>query len=419
MKFKKIIATSLVFILSLTVGFSVANQSRKILHADEVKKTTANYNSITSIKLNQSSLTITEGKKTVITASVTYGKDTSLSNEPYNWSSKDSSIATVDKTGKIKAVKSGETYIICSSQSGNAKARCKVSVHAPYNTIKSIKLSSSELQLDKKGKRKLTPIVSYGKKTQYAAEPLLWSSSNNKIVTVKSGVLKGKKNGTAYISVKSKYTNKSAKCKVIVKNVKYIAITFDDGPGEYTDKLLNALEKNHSKATFFVLGNRANAYKKQLKREAQLGMEIGSHTYSHQNLKTLSKKKIKSEIFKTRDAVKKVTGNAPTLLRPPYGNYNSTVSKNAGVPMIYWSVDTEDWKHRNANYISKYIVSHAGDGEIILLHDIHPTSVNGFIKALPKLRKKGYELVTVSELYAIKGKALKKGVMYFGPNRDK
>ena len=148
-------------------------------------------------------------------------------------------------------------------------------------------------------------------------------------------------------------------------------------------------------------------------------MEISSHTYSHQNLKTLSKKKIKSEIFKTRDAVKKVTGNAPTLLRPPYGNYNSTVSKNAGVPMIYWSVDTEDWKHRNANYISKYIVSHAGDGEIVLLHDIHPTSVDGFIKALPKLRKKGYELVTVSELYAIKGKTLKKGVMYFGPNRDK
>ena len=419
MKFKKIIATSLVFILSLTVGFSVANQSRKILHADEVKKTTANYNSITSIKLNKASLTISGGKKSVITASVTYGKDTSLSNEPYNWTSKDSSVATVDKTGKIKAVKPGETYIICSSQSGNVKARCKVSVHAPYNTIKSIKLSSSELQLDKKGKRKLTPIVSYGKKTQYAAEPLLWSSSNNKIVTVKNGVLKGKKNGTAYISVKSKYTNKSAKCKVIVKNVKYIAITFDDGPGEYTDKLLNALEKNHSKATFFVLGNRANAYKKQLKREAQLGMEIGSHTYSHQNLKTLSKKKIKSEIFKTRDAVKKVTGSAPTLLRPPYGNYNSTVSKNAGVPMIYWSVDTEDWKHRNANYISKYIVSHAGDGEIVLLHDIHPTSVDGFIKALPKLRKKGYELVTVSELYAIKGKNLKKGVMYFGPNRDK
>lgn len=419
MKFKKIIATSLVFILSLTVGFSVANQSRKILHADEVKKTTANYNSITSIKLNKASLTISGGKKSVITASVTYGKDTSLSNEPYNWTSKDSGVATVDKTGKIKAVKPGETYIICSSQSGNVKARCKVSVHAPYNTIKSIKLSSSELQLDKKGKRKLTPIISYGKKTQYAAEPLLWSSSNNKIVTVKNGVLKGKKNGTAYISVKSKYTNKSAKCKVIVKNVKYIAITFDDGPGEYTDKLLNALEKNHSKATFFVLGNRANAYKKQLKREAQLGMEIGSHTYSHQNLKTLSKKKIKSEIFKTRDAVKKVTGSAPTLLRPPYGNYNSTVSKNAGVPMIYWSVDTEDWKHRNANYISKYIVSHAGDGEIVLLHDIHPTSVDGFIKALPKLRKKGYELVTVSELYAIKGKNLKKGVMYFGPNRDK
>ena len=126
MKFKKIIATSLVFILSLTVGFSVANQSRKILYADEVKKTTANYNSITSIKLNQASLTISEGKKSVIIASVTYGKDTSLSNEPYNWTSKDSGVATVDKTGKIKAVKSGETYIICRRKTGSRSSECQI-----------------------------------------------------------------------------------------------------------------------------------------------------------------------------------------------------------------------------------------------------------------------------------------------------
>ena len=83
--------------------------------------------------------------------------------------------------------------------------------------------------------------------------------------------------------------------------------------------------------------------------------------------------------------------------------------------MIYWSVDTEDWKHRNVKYIKNYVINHAGDGQIILLHDIHPTSVNGFITALPELRKKGYELVTVSELYKIKGKTMKNGIMYFGP----
>lgn len=176
------------------------------------------------------------------------------------------------------------------------------------------------------------------------------------------------------------------------------------------------MKKHESKATFFVLGNRANSFKKQLQREYNLGMEIGSHTWSHKNLKILSEKNVKKEISYARNAIKNVTGEYPTLLRPPYGNYNSIVSKNAKAPMIYWSVDTEDWKYRNVKYIKNYVINHAGDGQIILLHDIHPTSVNGFIKALPELRKKGYELVTVSELYKIKGKTLKNGIMYFGPN---
>ena len=84
-------------------------------------------------------------------------------------------------------------------------------------------------------------------------------------------------------------------------------------------------------------------------------MEVGSHTWAHKNLNVISKNDVKSEIFKARDAVKNIIGEFPTLLRPPYGNFNKTVSKNAGVPMIYWSVDTEDWKHKNVKYISKYI----------------------------------------------------------------
>lgn len=286
-----------------------------------------------------------------------------------------------------------------------------------YNKIKSIKLDKTKIRLNKGDKRTLTAKIKYKTKKYPSKESVVWKSSNKKIATVsKKGIVKGKSKGTAYITVTSKSGSKSAKCKVIVGKTKYIAFTFDDGPGIYTDGLLDTLEKYHCQATFFVLGNRVGNNSSTLKRAYNMGMEIGSHTYSHQNLNALSKNRIIEEINKANKSIKKVTGSKPTLMRPPYGNYNKTVSKNVGVPMIYWSVDTLDWKYRNANYVKNTILKNAGDGEIILLHDIHQTSVAGFKKALPKLRKKGYELVTVSELYKIKGKKLKKGIMYFGPN---
>ena len=147
-------------------------------------------------------------------------------------------------------------------------------------------------------------------------------------------------------------------------------------------------------------------------------MEIGSHTYNHSNLKTLSVPQIKKELGLTNKVVKSVIGTKPTLLSTPYGSYNKTTGKYAGVPMIYWSVDTLDWKYRNVNYVSSTILKETKAWDIVLLHDIHQTSVDGFIKALPTLKKRGYELVTVSELYSLKGKKLKNGVMYFSPNRD-
>lgn len=423
-KQKQFFTLIIALFLLISVGYChhILNASESQITDTSNETQTTNslqYNLISKITLTQKSISITKGKKTAIKASIKYGKNTDLENEPFEWKSKDTSIATVNKKGIIYAKSTGKTYIICSSKSGDVKVRCRITVREPYNKITSIKLNTSQIQLSKKDTRTIKPIIKYDKKTKYANEPIFWVSTNNKIATVKNGVVKGKKNGTAYIKVKSKYTNKVAKCKVTVKKTKYIAFTFDDGPGDDTDKLLNALDKYHSKATFFVLGNRVNTYKKQLQHAYNLGMEIGSHTWSHKNLITISNSAVKSEITKANDAIKKITGENPTLLRPPYGNFNKIVSKNAGVPMIYWSVDTEDWKHRNVKYVSKYILNHARDGEIILLHDIHPTSVDGFIKALPSLKKKGFELVTVSDLYDVKGRKLKKGIMYYGPNKDK
>lgn len=406
-------------LLSLIISFIFSLSVSKTTIADDNKDKDNSVNKVTAIRLSESSISITKGKKSSISANVTYANSNTTGRENIIFKSKNTSIATINQKGIIKAVGLGKTYIICTNESGTVKVRCKVVVKEKYNSIKSIHLDKKEIHLNKKDKRTLTATIKYGKKTELTQEPYVWSSSNNKIATVsKNGIVKGKKNGTAYITIKSKYTGVSAKCKIVVQKTKYIAFTFDDGPGEYTDTLLDALEKYNCKATFFVLGARASSYEKQLKRAYDAGMEIGSHTYSHQNLKAISKSKIKQEINKAKKAIKKVTGANPTLLRPPYGNYNKTVSKYAGVPMIYWDVDTLDWKYKKTSYVSKTILKQCGKNDIVLLHDIHKTSVDGFIKALPKLRKKGYELVTVSELYAIHGKKMKNGVMYFGPDND-
>lgn len=427
-KLRQLLILFLVLILFTSAGYIISKSSHHNLNASE--NTTSNateetltsnakqYNLIQKITLSQTSMSITKGKKAIIKADIKYGNNPDLENESFEWKSKNNDIATVNHKGVIKTKKVGKTYIICSNLSGNIKVRCKITVREPYNKVTSMKLTTSHIQLGRNHKRTIKPIIKYGN-SKYSNEPIIWTSSNNKIASVKNGVIKGKKNGSTYIQAKAKYSNKAVRLKVTVKNTKYIAFTFDDGPGDYTDKLLDALEKYHSKATFFVLGNRVNTYKKQLKREYDLGMEVGSHTWAHKKLNAISKSAVKSEIFKARDAIEKIIGQNPTVLRPPYGNFNKTVAKNAGVPMIYWSVDTEDWKHKNVKYVSKYIVKHARDGEIVLLHDIHPTSVDGFIKALPELKKKGFELVTVSELYNIYGKKMKKGIMYYGPNSNR
>ncbi len=283
-----------------------------------------------------------------------------------------------------------------------------------YNQIKSIQLSEKKVRLNVKNHRYLKVRIAYKSKKQKNNEKIIWTSQNKNIATVsQAGVVTGKKKGSTYITVKSEFSGIQAKCKVTVGKTKYIAITFDDGPGIYTNQLLNALENYDSKATFLLVGANVSSYSKQVKREHSLFMQIGNHSWSHANLKAISKKQVSSQINRSKNAIKQMTGENPSIFRPPYGNYNSTVASAVDVPMIYWSVDTLDWKYRNNKYVCSTILKYANDGEVVLLHDIHKTSVEGFIKALPTLIKRHYELVTVSELFQIHGKKMKKGVMYF------
>ncbi|MCR5736790.1 MAG: polysaccharide deacetylase family protein [Eubacterium sp.] len=283
----------------------------------------------------------------------------------------------------------------------------------PCRKVKKLFLNQSKIRLNKGDHRYLKIRVKYrGKRKR--KEPIIWRSSNPSVARVnKKGIVTGRKKGTATIKVYSKYTKKIAKCNVTVGPTKYIAITFDDGPGDSTPKLLKALNRYDSKATFFLVGQYAVKKPKLVKKQYRSGMQIGNHTWSHANLNVVSTAEIKSQINKNKSALKGILGTKPSIFRPPYGNYNPTVSKTVDVPMLYWSVDTLDWKNRNVQYVCKTILNNAYDGAIVLLHDSHPTTVNGFIQAQPKLIQRHFELVTVEELFRIKHKKMNNGVMYY------
>ena len=198
------------------------------------------------------------------------------------------------------------------------------------------------------------------------------------------------------------------------KTKKHIALTFDDGPSKTNTKIvLDALEKHKAKATFMVVGQNVNKGTADLlKREVELGCEIGNHSYSHANFKKISQKKIKSELKKTDDAVKKYTGSKPTVIRTPYGASSKSVLKCFDRPNIFWSVDTLDWKYRDTDRLVKYVSKNAKDGGIVLMHDIHKSTAKAVDGILKSLEKQGFETVTVTELSAINNVPMKAGKTY-------
>lgn len=196
-----------------------------------------------------------------------------------------------------------------------------------------------------------------------------------------------------------------------------LALTFDDGPNdEVTQSILKTLKKYEARATFFVVGERAqwDSSAACIKKAYAMGCEIGNHTYGHQIL-TESSADIRGELSQTSDIVKKITGSGTELMRPPGGAFDKRVQKQCPYPMIMWSVDTRDWESRNSASVLKKIKSGAEDGAVILMHDLYPSTAKAVQKAVPWLVKKGYQLVTVSELMQAKGIGSKAGsVVYCG-----
>lgn len=192
-----------------------------------------------------------------------------------------------------------------------------------------------------------------------------------------------------------------------------IALTFDDGPGIYTEDLLALFEENDSRATFFVLGQQAESFPTSIKKMKEIGCEIGNHTYSHRRLTELSEKDMKSQINKTNKALKEIIGEGTKFVRPTYGAINSSVRKYVKYPYIMWSLDTEDWKLKDSAKIAEAILSQVEDGDIVLMHDIHEFTYEAMKTVIPELVNRGYQLVTVSELASAHGVTLEKETKYF------
>lgn len=192
-----------------------------------------------------------------------------------------------------------------------------------------------------------------------------------------------------------------------------IALTFDDGPGKHTQRILMQLKQYESRATFFMLGRNVKKYPETVKQMKEIGCELGNHSMNHANLLKLDATGVQYEVTATDAELTPIVGHGATVFRPPYGNVNDIVHQNVSVPMIMWSVDTTDWQRKDVAQITEYVLNTVKDGDIVLMHDIHEFSAEAAIQLIPALIEKGYQLVTVSEMAEARGVTMESSVKYF------
>ena len=193
----------------------------------------------------------------------------------------------------------------------------------------------------------------------------------------------------------------------------YVALTFDDGPREATTPvLLDGLAQRGVCATFFVIGENVEGNELLLQRMEGEGHQIGLHTYHHKSLDQLNAAGFYAEVDQLRETLAALLGRESFMLRPPYGMMSAANQARAAAPIILWSVDPEDWSDRDTARQVSVITENVRDGDIILLHDIYPASVDTALQVVDTLMARGYHFVTVEQLFAIRGKTPENGKVY-------
>lgn len=212
------------------------------------------------------------------------------------------------------------------------------------------------------------------------------------------------------MAVRKKGTGAPEAPAVIAGNVDptkpMVALTFDDGPSGVTSRILDSLEANGARATFYMVGNRMNSYQSTIQRMQALGCELGSHTWNHAYLTRLSAEGIHGNLNQFDSTLQAITGTRSATMRPPGGFVNGAVQSalaSYGQPAIMWSIDTLDWKTRNAQSTINSVLNKVQDGDIILMHDLYGATADAAAVLIPELINRGYQLVTISELASCRG----------------
>lgn len=186
------------------------------------------------------------------------------------------------------------------------------------------------------------------------------------------------------------------------QQLKCIALTFDDGPSTHTSGLLDTLMANNAHASFFLIGQNIARYPSIVQRQHLEGHTIGNHSWDHTRLTRLNQTQVAREITLTNDQIKRTAGTTPTYVRPPNGAINRSVIstfERLNMTSVLWSVDTRDWADRNTDIIYNRVVANAKPGSIVILHDVHKTSVNAVSRIIKTLQKEGYTFVSLDEMF--------------------
>lgn len=192
-----------------------------------------------------------------------------------------------------------------------------------------------------------------------------------------------------------------------------VALTFDDGPSPYTQRIVDTLAKYNSKATFFIMGYRLEEYGENTLYAFNHGMEIGNHSYSHKQLVGLNQNSINQQMDDTNKMIKDLTGKEPKLYRPPYGRLNQVILDKIHMAAILWNVDSQDGKAYDAQEIVDNVMEDVKDGSIILLHDVYEKTADALDILLPKLIEEGYQVTNVSQMFACRGEPIESNHKYY------
>jgi peptidoglycan/xylan/chitin deacetylase (PgdA/CDA1 family) len=178
-----------------------------------------------------------------------------------------------------------------------------------------------------------------------------------------------------------------------------VALTFDDGPGAHTKRLLGTLAQYQARSTFFVIGQNVANNPQIVRDQVAAGHEIGNHTWSHPDLTQLASDEVSDQINLADEAIEAAVGFRPTYVRPPYGALNPSARATIDRPLILWSVDPRDWECLDSDHVASYVIENVRPGDVVLMHDVHRTTVDAVPRILDTLAGRGYHFVTVSELF--------------------